>query len=61
MYLIYGKFKDMNRFEAIDLSNGTFVNRLIYASMFQDKDRAEKVAESLMKQNSNLICVVRKN
>lgn len=61
MYFLYGKFHDMKRYEALDLSNQTFTNRLMFATFYTDKNKAEQVAESLMNSNKNLKVVVRKH
>lgn len=47
MYLIYGKLKTVKRWEACDLANGTFTNRLLYASMFQSEVQAQEVVDKL--------------
>lgn len=61
MFFLYGKFDDMKRYEALDLSNGGFTNRLMMATYFTDKARAEQVAKSLMEQNPTLKVEVRKH
>lgn len=61
MFFLYGKFNDMKRYEALDLTNQTFTNRLMTATFYTDKNQAEQVAESLMKQNQGLKVIVRKH
>ena len=54
MYRIYGKTHDMNRFQAIDLANGTFVINLIYASFFESLEEAQETLDHLMEHNQNI-------
>lgn len=60
-YIIYGKTEDMKRFMALDLTEGTFVKHTIFASLFNDKAKAEELAHKLMKQNKGLATEVRKH
>ena len=61
MYFLYGKFDDMKCFKPIDLTSQTFVNRLIYASFYYEKEKAESVAKEIMIRNKGLKVVVRKH
>ena len=60
MWLIYGKTKKAKRWEACDLANGTFTNRLLYASMFQTEAEAQEVVDKLNKSETDLEFQVRK-
>lgn len=60
MYLIYGKSKTAKRWEACDLANGTFTNRLLYASMFQSEVQAQEVVDKLNSMEPDLEFQVRK-
>lgn len=60
-YILYGKTEDMARFRPLDLSEGTFVKNIMFASLFNDKAKAESVAYKLMKQNKGLVIEVRKH
>lgn len=59
-YILYGKTEGMKRFMPLDLTEGTFVNHIMYASLFNDKAKAEALAHKLMKQNKGLSIEVRK-
>ena len=60
-YILYGKTEDMARFMPLDLSEGNFVKNIMFASLFNDRAKAEKVAYKLMEQNKGLIIEVRKH
>lgn len=60
MYLIYGKRLTDKRWEACDLANGTFTNRLLYASMFQYKIQAQEIADKLNELEPDLEFQVRR-
>lgn len=53
-YILYGKTEGMKRFMPIDLTEGTFVKNIMFASLFNDKAKAEAVTHKLMKQNKGL-------
>ena len=59
-YRIYGKPNNAKRFKALDLSNGVFVNNLIYASFWSDKNDIKKVLEDLIKMNPDVQFEIRK-
>ena len=58
-YILYGKTEGMKRFMPIDLTEGTFVNHIMYASLFNDKAKAEAVTHKLLKQNKGLFIEIR--
>lgn len=58
-YILYGKAKDMKRFMPLDLSEGVFVKNIMFASLFNDKAKAETVAYKLMEKNKGLAIEVR--
>lgn len=58
-YILYGKTEGMKRFMPIDLTEGTFVKNIMFASLFNDKAKAEAVTHKLMKQNKGLSIEVR--
>lgn len=58
-YILYGKTEGMKRFMPLDLTEGTFVNHIMYASLFNDKAKAEAVTHKLMKQNKGLSIEIR--
>ena len=60
-YILYGKAEGMKRFMPLDLSEGAFVKNIMYASLFNNKDKAESVAQDIMKQNEGLTIEVREN
>lgn len=59
-YILYGKTEGMKRFMPLDLTEGTFVNHIMYASLFNDKVKAKDVTHKLMEQNKGLSIEVRK-
>lgn len=59
-YILYGKTEGMKRFMPLDLTEGTFVNHIMYASLFNDKAKAKDVTHKLMEQNKGLSIEVRK-
>ena len=58
-YIIYGKIEGMKRFMPLDLTEGTFVKNIMFASLFNDKAKAETLAHKLMEQNKGLAIEVR--
>lgn len=58
-YILYGKAEGMRRFMPLDLTEGTFVKNIMYASLFIDKAKAETVAYKLLDQNKGLAVEVR--
>lgn len=58
-YILYGKAEGMKRFMPLDLTEGVFVKHIMYASLFNDKAKAEEVAYKLMEQNKGLVIEVR--
>nr|DAP14785.1 MAG TPA: hypothetical protein [Caudoviricetes sp.] len=58
-YILYGKAEGMKRFMPIDLTEGTFVKNIMFASLFNDKAKAEAVTHKLMKQNKGLSIEIR--
>lgn len=58
-YILYGKAEGMRRFMPLDLTEGAFVKNIMYASLFNDKAKAEEVAYKLMEQNKGLVIEVR--
>lgn len=58
-YLIYGSYNN-GRYKAMDLNAGVQVGNLIYASMFQDKETAEKVCKQISLDNDEWKFEVRK-
>ena len=58
-YILYGKTEGMKRFMPIDLTEGTFVKNIMFASLFNDKAKAEAVTHKLMEQNKGLVIEVR--
>ena len=59
-YRIYGKPNDAKRFKALDVSNGVFVNNLIYASFWSDETDVKKVLEELKDLNPSVKFEIRK-
>lgn len=60
-YILYGKTEGMKRFMPLDLTEGTFVKHTIFASLFNDKAKAEALAHKLIEQNKGLSIEVRKH
>ncbi len=60
-YILYGKTERMKRFMPIDLSEGVFVKNIMFASMFNDRQKAETVAYKLMEDNKGLVVEVREH
>ena len=58
-YILYGKTEGMKRFMPLDLTEGAFVKNIMFASLFNDKAKAEAVTHKLMKQNKGLSIEVR--
>jgi len=54
MYMIYVKTKSMKRFYALDLTTGSAVCNLIFASIFREKEHAEQALTEL--ESKNLDC-----
>ena len=52
-FRIYGKDKDMKSYKAFDYSNGSFVDKLIYATIIKENeyDRAIKAIEFMNTNN----------
>ncbi len=59
-YIIYGKSNYDRKFRPLDLTLGTFTDRLIYASVFDSKEQADDICEYLNKENKNMTFEVRK-
>lgn len=58
-YILYGKTEGMKRFMPLDLTEGTFVNHIMYASLLNDKAKAKDVTHKLMEQNKGLSIEIR--
>lgn len=58
MCRIYGKATDMKRFLALDLSSGSFVRNLLYASLLT-RDDAERALAELRQDNPDIEFEVR--
>lgn len=51
MYLIYGKQKNEEQYKMLNVNSGAFVDRKIHASMFESKEKAERMCFELEKEN----------
>jgi hypothetical protein len=59
MYAIYLKCPS-GRFHPISLPEGITVNRLLFASLWQERQQAEKVLQKLQAWNADAVLQVRK-
>lgn len=59
MYAIYLKCPS-GRYHPISLPEGTTVNRLLFASLWAERQQAEKVMEKLQAWNTTALLQVRK-
>jgi len=61
MLRIYGKKKTESRFKAFDYHGGQFVNKLIYATIIDEKyeKSAKEMIEQLNKHNPDFIFYLR--
>ena len=60
LYHIYGKSENMRQFKALDLTEGCFVNCLMYATLLDSKEIALKICNELSSLNPKLTFEVRK-
>lgn len=54
MYNIYGKVKDEEKYQLVNVASGDFVNRKIHASLFKTREEAERVCYELEKENEDM-------
>lgn len=59
MYAIYLKCPS-GRYHPISLPEGVTVNRLLFASLWQERQQAEKVLQKLQAWNADAVLQVRK-
>jgi hypothetical protein len=60
MYLIYGKQKEEESYKMLNVASGCFVDRKIHASMFESKEKAERMCYELEKENEGFFFESRK-
>lgn len=53
MYIIYSKYKN-DKFRAMDLTTGKTVNKLIYASTFDETEEIKEKLDRAIKELSDL-------
>lgn len=53
MYIIYGKYKN-DKFRAMDLTTGKTVNKLIYASAFDETEEIKEKLDRAIKELGDL-------
>lgn len=53
-YFIYGKVNGMKSYKAMDINEGTFVDKLIYATLIEDTERNRNKLQELADMNKEI-------
>lgn len=61
MYAIYGKLKDQDKYQMLNVNSGEFVTRRICATLLDDYTKADRLCCELEMENPEYFFEVRKS